>query len=147
MSTKVQYGTPYRFPEMHADGEDLPEIRRYVKDLSQFRTEHFVKPAIIIVDADLSGGVYLMQPDDHCVYADFSGAGVRTITLPNPDVADAAVYTVKEVATAGSILIDSAGSANVEAAASVTLATISAYTGTYPVASFVCDGTDWWYIT
>lgn len=145
MATKAEYGTPYRLPEYYGEEDDVAELRRYLKDLSTFRTEHFVKPGITIVNADLdAASAYNMLPDDHAVFLDLT-AGIYAVALPNPEEADAAVYTIKNLTGVGTVTITTKNASLIEAVASISLATASVIP-TYYSASFVCDGTDWWQV-
>jgi len=149
MSSRVQHGAAYRFPEIHAPPDNVTELRRNIKDLSFFRTEHFSKPGIMIGDDDLdASGFYSMQPDDHMVFAQFGTVGFKGIYLPEPDEADAAVYTIKKIAIPGAaVLIGTRGSAKIENQGGIILSNFSVIPVPYYCVSFVCDGTDWWVIT
>lgn len=148
MTRDVEYGTPFHFPDAQIDGMDIHELRRYVKDLSFFRTEHFVKKGVFIDEADcvFPFNRYHMQPDEHHLFTNTTTAGFWYVDLPDPQYADAAIYTIRRGRAFGYWTVGSQGSALVQAVPSIALNT-SIVASPWFTISFVHDGAHWWRIT
>lgn len=129
---------PLRLPAAYSEFKDLSELRRYLDELvreienytSTSEEESFRPIYAQITTATQAIGKYT-------VYLADATSGNLTISLPDADKAENAVYTFKKTDASGNYVRFQSSSANIDGAS--TLSTTTQYVS-YTVLS---DGTSW----